>query len=231
MSRRSLVDLLAVTGLLAAVNITVALWVDGWVSSVLLLASAVLAVAAARARGYSTVDLGMARDDVAAGLKLGGALAALIAAGTAILAVIPFTRGFFEDDRFADLSVGAALFEIAVRIPLITALGEEVLFRGVLLGVLLAAMPAFRAVVVSSIAFGLWHVGTTIGDLDGNGTTADLGLWQSALSVIGVVAVTGVAGVIFALVRRRSASVVAPWLVHTAFNASAFTAGFLIGAG
>lgn len=231
MSRRSVVDLLAVTALLAAVNLTVALWVDGWVSSALLLASAALAVGAAIARGYTAVDLGMARRDVVAGLKLGGFLAALIAVGTAVISVIPFTRGFFEDDRFADLSVGAALFEIGVRIPLVTALGEEVLFRGVLLGLLLAAMPAVRAVVVSSIAFGLWHVGTTIGDLDGNDTTADLELWQSALSVVGVVAVTGIAGAIFAFTRLRSASVLAPWLVHTAFNASAFTAGFLIGAG
>jgi membrane protease YdiL (CAAX protease family) len=225
---RSKGDLFVLLGLLGAVNVAGAFWLDGWASTLLLLGAALVAVVGAHRREYSSTDLGLARADVGAGLWLGGSLAAVIVIGVTVAALLPVTRGFFEDKRFEDLSWSEVVFEAAVRIPFETALSEELLFRAVLLAVLLAMTSTVRAVVASAFVFGLWHVLTTIGNLDGSETTADLSLWQSALSVMGIVLVTGLAGVLFAVVRLRSKSLVAPWLVHTAFNTSAFVAGAVI---
>jgi len=229
-TRRWLGDLVVVLIGLGVVNVAVAFWLDGWASTALLLGAAIGAVVAARWRGYTPRELALAPADAGAGFRLGGGLALVIAAGVTVVAAVPWTQGLFDDDRFDDLTFGEVLYEVLVRIPFVTALGEELLFRSVLLAVLLAATTPVRAVVVQSLAFGLWHLATTIGDLDGNETTADLSVWESALSVTGVVVVTGLAGAAFAWTRLRSRSIVAPWLVHTAFNASAFAAGAVLAA-
>lgn len=229
-TRPWLFDLVVVLVGLGVVNVAVAYWLDGWASTALLVGAALAAVIGARSRGYAPRELGLARADALAGLRLGGGLALVIVAGVTVVALVPWTHGFFEDDRFDDVSGGEALYEVLVRIPFVTALGEELLFRSVLLAVLLVATSPVRAVVAQSLAFGLWHVLTTIGDLDGNEITADLSGWESALGVVGVVVVTGLAAAGFAYLRLRSASIVAPWLVHTAFNASAFVAGVSLAA-
>ena len=145
---------------------------------------------------------------------------------------MPFTRGFFDDERFVDLPAIDVVVEVGLRIPIVTALGEELLFRSVLLAVLLVGLSRGRAVAISSLLFGLWHVLTTIGDLDGNAATDDLSVWEAALGVLGVVVATGLAGAAFCWLRLRSGSVAAPWLVHTVLNASTYVAGaILVGGG
>jgi membrane protease YdiL (CAAX protease family) len=114
------------------------------------------------------------------------------------------------------------------RIPFITALTEELLFRSVLLGVLLVLLSVRWAVIVSAIVFGLWHVLTTVGDLGGNDATDSLGALEQAGSVVLVVVATGVAGLLFGWLRVRSGSVIAPWLAHIAFNSSTFVAGVIV---
>src|SRR5580765_3095747 len=49
-------------------------------------------------------------------------------------------------------------YEIYVRIPLGTALAEEVIFRGSLLALLLHFYSSGPALVISSFIFGLWHL-------------------------------------------------------------------------
>ena len=48
--------------------------------------------------------------------------------------MVPATRGFFQDERARGGGARHVLFETLVRIPLGTALPEEVIFRGSLLG-------------------------------------------------------------------------------------------------
>lgn len=223
-------DLIAVVVLLIALNLAAALVLDGWVSALVQISATVVAVVGARHRGYSSAELGLARSDVAAGLRLGGLLSAGVAAAVAIVAIVPMTSGYFDDDRFVDLTAAEAAWEIGFRIPVVTALTEELLFRSVLLAVLLAAMSTWRAAMASSALFGAWHILTTAGDLGGNEASADFAGWEVVASVVGVVAVTAAAGVVFAWLRLRSGSVVAPWLVHTVLNASTFTAGAIAAA-
>jgi membrane protease YdiL (CAAX protease family) len=221
-------DLAAIVGLLIAVNVASRLPLSPWAYGSLQLIAAVVAVVGAVWRGYSLEALGLAPRDAAAGARIGGAVSLAVIAGVALIASIPATQTFFSDDRFADLSTGDAVVEIAVRIPLVTALTEELLFRSVLLAVLLELVSRTGAIVVSSLLFGLWHVLITTGDLQGNEVTGDLPVLGSIATVAAVVAVTAAAGAVFAWLRLRSGSAVAPWLVHTTLNAASFTAGFAL---
>ena len=73
------------------------------------------------------------------------------------------------DEKITGTGRAEAAFETFVRIPLETALAEEIIFRGVLLGLGLRSRYAVGAVVSSSIWFGLWHVYPTLGSLGRGG--------------------------------------------------------------
>lgn len=229
-SDRSRVDLAVVLGGLVGLNVATAEVLDSWAEVVAQLIGAGAAVGFALWRGYSVDDLGLSRSSAPAGLRVGGAVAALIVAGVVVIAVVPGSRDFLDDDRFADLSAWEAGYEIGVRIPFVTALTEELLFRSVLLAVLLALTSTRWAVVWSSIVFGVWHVLTTLNGLEGNEATDSLDGWSAAGGVIVVVIATGIAGVVFAWARLRSNSLLGPWLIHIAFNATTFAAGVVLAA-
>lgn len=228
--RNVLVDLVAIVALLIGLNLANAFALDGWSTPPAQWIGAALAVLGARYRGYSWEELGLARRDLPAGLRLGGWMSVVVMAGVALVALVPTTRGYFEDERFLDLSAGQVVFDAVLRIPLVTALTEEVLFRSVLLAVLLVTLSRWRAIAVSSLLFGLWHVFTALGDLGENEATADFAGWEVVVGVVGVVAATAAAGVVFAWLRLRSGSVVTPWLVHAVLNASTFSVGAALAA-
>ena len=222
------VDLIVVIVGITALNLATGLALESWPEAVVHLAGAAAAVAYARRRGYSMEDLALSRGTVWAGVRVGAAVSAVIVAGVVALSIVPFSQDFLADDRFDDLSTWAATYEIAFRIPVITALTEELLFRSVLLAVLLEMTRTVRAVLWSSLVFGLWHVLTTLNGLDANEATDSLDGAAAAGGVAAVVVATGVAGLVFAWSRLRSKSIIAPWLIHIAFNATTFTAGVIL---
>jgi membrane protease YdiL (CAAX protease family) len=175
-------------------------------------------VAAARRDGTTLEDLGLAPERVWPGVRTGLACAVPVVAGVACAAAIPQTRRFFSDQRVLDASNKRALYEVAIRIPIGTALAEEVIFRGALLALLRRRGSIGRAMALSSLAFGLWHV------FAAPQTRAGSGPGRSVRAAAGVVIVTAAAGYGFGGLRLRSGSVVAPALVHAALNASAFVA-------
>jgi CAAX protease family protein len=221
-------DLVGMIALLVAANLGTALVFDGWQSAVLQLVAATLAVLGARWRGYSWASLGLSGDRLTAGLRLGGVSVVVITVGVVLIAVLPFSRGFLDDDRFLDLSTAEAIYEVVFRIPVITALTEELLFRSVLLTVLLAGLSRRRAVVAGSLLFGLWHVLATLGDLGGNDVSDSFVGWEVAASVTGVVVFTAASGAIFNWLRLRSGSLMAPWMAHVFTNGSMFVAGLIV---
>ena len=99
----------------------------------------VVALAAARRRRVSAADLGLGRDRAARGLRVGLAATVPVVAVVAAGAALPATRRFFLDERATTGGTGYALYHTLVRIPLGTAVAEETLFRGSLLGLLLPA--------------------------------------------------------------------------------------------
>jgi membrane protease YdiL (CAAX protease family) len=173
-------------------------------------------VAAARRDGATLEDLGLAPEQVWPGVRTGLACAVPVVAGVACAAAIPQTRRFFSDRRVLDVSDRRALYEVAIRIPVGTALAEELIFRGALLALLRRRGSTGRAMALSSLAFGLWHVFAA--------RRAGSGSGRSVRAAAGVVLVTAAAGYGFGRLRLRSGSVVAPALVHAALNASAFVA-------
>jgi membrane protease YdiL (CAAX protease family) len=173
-------------------------------------------LAAARAGGLSWAELGLYRRRLAAGARWGGACAAVVAAGYAGALALPGVRPVLADARVAGLDRGELAVQVLVRIPLGTVLWEEVAFRGVLLAALARLLPRTGAVGVSAAVFGLWHVRPTLGALAANdlagGPLARTG--AVLLACLG----TAAAGVLFAGLRERSGSLLAPVLLHLATN-------------
>jgi membrane protease YdiL (CAAX protease family) len=176
--------------------------------------------------GASLDDLGLGRTDAPSGLRWGVAIACVVAIGIAFGALLPVTRGLFHDQRVAGISGTELAYETLLRIPVGTALFEEVAFRGVLLALLLRVTSSVPAVAVCSVLFGLWHILPTISTLRvnevGSGAVGGVGL------VGGAVVVTGIGGALFCALRLYTGSLIAPVLVHTATNSLAFAAAFVV---
>ncbi len=192
-----------------------------WVSVGLL--TAVLALVAWTA-GATRADLGLDRTAVGAGLRYGAGAFAIVLLVLIVAAVIPATNGFLHDSR-AQISGGRLLYELVVPILLLTAIPEEFAFRGVLLGSALRLWGPWRASLITSALFGLWHIEPTLHTMRDNravaGAAASTG--GQVLVVLGAIAVTFVAGLIFCWLRLRSRSLIAPVIAHAATNGVALT--------
>jgi membrane protease YdiL (CAAX protease family) len=197
------------------------------------LAAAGIAIAAARRLGVTWAGLGLGRDKLLSGLGWGSATVFPLVFGVAIAVALPATRGFFYDQAVTGLTLTQALYEVLVRIPFGTALAEEALFRGALLGLFLQHHRPRTAVILSSLAFGLWHVLPTLHSLTTNQAAAEAATSTPSKVgiVVGTVAFTAVAGLAFCWLRRRSGSLLAPWMAHTAINTLAFTGARVAGKG
>ena len=174
--------------------------------------------------GATSADLGLGRADVRAGLLYGAGAFGAVLLVLVVAAVIPATNGFLHDSR-AQISGGRLLYELGVSIVLLTAIPEEFAFRGVLLGSALRLWGPWRASLVTSALFGLWHIAPTLHTMSDTrefaGAAAHTG--GQVLLVLGSVAVTFVAGLVFCWLRLRSRSLIAPIMAHVATNALALT--------
>ena len=166
--------------------------------------------------------MGLGRADLAAGLRLGGVTALVITAAILLVVGVPATQSVFETRSIAVDSTTQHILMPLVIIPVGTALFEETIFRGVLLGVLLRTGSRRSAVLVSSGLFGLWHIPAALHDGNGHSSTAALG------AVLGIVLFTSAAGVVFAFLRLRSGSLAAPVLAHAATNICAYLAALAV---
>ena len=174
--------------------------------------------------GATLADLGLGRADVGAGLRYGAGAFGLVLLVLIVAAVIPATNGFLHDSR-AQISGGRLLYGVGVSIVLFTAIPEEFAFRGVLLGSALRLWGPWRASLITSALFGLWHITPTLHTMSDNravsGLSATVG--GQVLLVLGSIAVTFVAGLAFCWLRLRSRSLIAPVMAHAAINGLALT--------
>src|SRR5215207_11442268 len=154
--------------------------------------------------------------------------AAVVAGGAVVAAAaLPATRELFRDRRLSGVGRAEAAYQVAVRIPLATALAEELMFRGALLALFRQRRSPAAAVLWTSLLFGAWHVLPTLDHYQGN-PARDLVADPSRgrrLAVLATTVSTTAAGMIFAGLRLRSRSVLAPVLAHAAINMSAYLAG------
>jgi uncharacterized protein len=192
--------------------------------------ASVAVLVAVRVGGCGARDLGLASADLGAGLRLGVAAMAVVAVLLAVGASLPATRELFADRRVQEHSVAALLYATLVRIPLGTALLEETLFRGVLLGLGLRRWPTPVAVAWSSALFGLWHVLPSGGLAGANPAVAGLSHGPAGRLAVtaAAVAASALAGVVFCWLRLRAGSLLAPALLHVATNSLAYAAAWLL---
>lgn len=175
-----------------------------------------LLLMAARAAGISWEELGLARRRVPAGMRWGGLCSAVVAVGCASALAIPAVRPLFADARLAGADGAQVAYQVLVRIPLGTVLWEEVAFRGVLLAALTRMVSPPAAIGASAVVFGFWHVRPTLSAVAANDLAG--GPVARFLVVLLGCAVTAGAGCLFAWLRVRSGSLLAPVLLHLATN-------------
>jgi membrane protease YdiL (CAAX protease family) len=173
-----------------------------------------------RAAGLTWEQLGLGPGSLARGARWGGVCAGIVVAGFAVVLAVPPAHRFFRDVRYR-LGIRSALVTALLAVPLGTVVFEEVAFRGVLWGLVEDTKGPVWATATTSLLFGAWHVlpaldlARTNTALAGSRSRAKL-----ALTVLGTVAFTAAAGVLFAELRRHSGSLLAPILLHWATNAA-----------
>ena len=163
-------------------------------------------------------------------MKTGLAVGAPIGTALTLGAFVPATRRFFLDERIAGSGVADAAYHFVARIPVATALCEEVIFRLAIPDLLKRRRSALEAELITAALFGMWHILPTIDRLHTNPGTAAVHR-RSVVGQLAVVATTvgatGIAGLGFAKLRDVSGSIVAPIIVHAAFNGGGFLGGWL----
>jgi membrane protease YdiL (CAAX protease family) len=100
---------------------------------------------------------------------------------------------------------------------------EELAFRGVLQGALTRCFAPRVALLIGAVCFGLWHISSSLGLTEGNAGLSDAlgsGTAGQIVGILGAVAATTVAGLVFGWLRLRSDSLLAPVALHWALNAT-----------
>lgn len=164
-------------------------------------------------------ELGLETKRLKSGLKLGG-LVLLVVAFILTLAYAIRPESFI-DSRY-HVSWGKALVIMFLAVPLRTVLFEEFIFRSVLLAGLMRVVRARYAAVISSLAFGLWHIGPSLSLSSSSEALQHTGhatFFAVSISVLS----TAAAGLVFCWLRFRSGSLVAPVLAHWSINAFSVT--------
>lgn len=221
---------LVLAGLLTAYGLVAPPW---WAYVPLNLAIAAGLIVIARRRGHSFDDLGMDTTTltrgVAIGLAVAGVVVVAVGLGSQLLGSDPEAGRAMADRGGRNFLPGGLAYETLVRIPLGTALFEAVAFRGVIFAAVKRSRSLAVAVVVSSVAFGVWHIGPTLHALSLTGGGEALA--HPALIVAGTVAVTAVGGAVFTWLRLLGRSLVTPALAHWSLNAAGLLAAYTAAGG
>jgi membrane protease YdiL (CAAX protease family) len=187
--------------------------------------AALLLLVLARVAGLSWQELGLGQETLVRGAQVGVVAALCVAIVYSVAVAIPFTRNAFRDARYS-IGARAAFYTALVAIPLGTVLFEEVAFRGVLWGLLVQDLGVVPATILSAGLFGVWHVlpatalartHTSVQGRSADGKNS-AGPRRITITVLATMAFTALAGIVFAELRRRSGSLVAPIALHWATN-------------
>lgn len=183
------------------------------------LAFTVLLLVLAGLGGLDAHDLGLSRDTWTRGVRWGlGAVGLLLLVYALALALGPVRDSLDQPD---DPTIAHVLLTALLVIPLATVIPEELAFRGLLWGRLSRDHGTRTATTVSSALFGLWHLLPALALGPANEAIVDVvgdGVAGTAARILGTLAFTAGAGVVFCELRRRSGSLLAPILLHWAVN-------------
>ncbi len=173
---------------------------------------AVLTLGAGWIFGFETIGLGAPDTAVVTAWALATVL--VMSAIGGYMLRNPELRPQLADPRLAALSPRQAFMQIAVRIPVMTALIEEAFFRGVLHAALVALYPPSVALIGGALLFGLWHVGPGFDQARAHGTD-----WKRNAFHVGItVLATSLAGAALVWLRMETGSIWVPVAVHAGIN-------------
>lgn len=171
--------------------------------------------------GCTWGDLGLAPRSWLSGALWGAVAMGLVFAVYAIGSTLRATRAAFRDTNIAGMSLAKVFWKSLVELPFGTVLFEEVAFRGVLWAMLARRYGVVWATVWSAVLFGLWHILPSL-DLhlrnQGLAAVGGTGWWGRTVAIGGSVITTGLGGIVFALLRIGSGSLLAPMGFHWATN-------------
>ncbi|MQB02042.1 MAG: CPBP family intramembrane metalloprotease, partial [Actinobacteria bacterium] len=185
--------------------------------------AAVVTVVAATTLDLSPRELGLSADAGSAVLPVSAV--ALFAIGALVLARSRHGHRI-ADRRVADLHGARLAYHLWVRIPLGTAVAEEVIFRGVLFAAWAAqGHPDMSAAAYASVAFGLWHVSPAIIGVRMNDPGASTR--RLAIAALGAVVLTTFVGLVLTWLRVETGGLLSPILLHAGINSSAALAAVI----
>jgi membrane protease YdiL (CAAX protease family) len=126
----------------------------------------------------------------------------------------PGLRGHLADPRMGAMSTRGAAAHILLRIPLITVVIEEAMFRGVLHAALIALYAEPVAIWGGAVLFGLWHIGPGLDQAD----AVDRRKTARFVHVLITVMATTAAGAFLVWLRIETGSIWVPVAVHAGVN-------------
>jgi membrane protease YdiL (CAAX protease family) len=181
----------------------------------------------ARADGLHRRDWGFG-PVTARAARAAALLAGVIALAMLVGTQLPGITTAYQDQRVADLGADEVAFAALVRVPVGTALLEEVAFRGILLAMLMRRVGTAWGVAGSSVAFGAWHLLPALHLAEGNAAIgAALGTQSLAVAGVAMVA-AGLAGAFLSLLRIRYDHLIAPLAVHVTTNSVGYLLAWLM---
>lgn len=192
-------------------------WRDGPLYVPIGLAFAAAVVMAGRRAGLGAHDLGATQGQTARGATWGWVAAVAVGLGWILPLLDNESMELVTDRRYVGMSGAALAYHVLVRVPLGTALVNEVVFRGVLAAWWRRSGGRRVATLATSLAFGLWHVVPAMAMLDANRAFRDG--WPTGVGVAVACAVMALVGWGLAWLRWASASLVAPWMAAWALGA------------
>jgi membrane protease YdiL (CAAX protease family) len=183
----------------------------------------------ARRAGTTWTSMGLRRDRATRGFRVGVVIVSGVAGGKLLVLTHTSNNEILRDDRFVGSSVGLLLFHALIRIPLGTALYEEVLFRSVIFGMLVRRYTPLKAAIGSSLLFGLWHILPILDVVRTNPAGARFdGFTGTSIAVVVGVSVTFVAGLALLWIRLFANSILASVIVHVGTNSTVIIAAIVI---
>lgn len=181
--------------------------------------------------GNSWTDMGLGWGYLFWGLMWGIASVGVVTLGYFIAASFRRGRDALHDERVSSLSGPRMMFNALVEVPFGTVLFEEIAFRAVLFSMLARRFGVVNAIIISAVLFGLWHILASIGSHEQSaalGSMVGTGRRAAILAVVLSVVTTAIAGVVFALLRLVSGSVLAPMGLHWATNGLGYFFSWII---
>jgi uncharacterized protein len=174
--------------------------------------------------GVTLNELGLGRSTWVTGAIWSIGIIVAVGVVIGIAGGIPRLHKYFADDRVSEADGVLTSRRVLLDIPFGTVLVEEYAFRGLLLALMTTQWGVVWAVALTSLLFGLWHIGPAMEMHNAHQEATG----HVLLTVGSTVLFTGLSGVGFAVLRLFTGSLFPPSALHWAANGTGVVVGFFV---